>query len=291
MPPRSGGTGPTKVIRTGGTIIHHHPLLASPAMRATPLTRTLVSYLPSRSVIGLRRLADVPNWLQRRPHEADYLAFRQYKPPRPNVIDVGANRGQAIVSLRRVLREPKIWSFEPNLYLAEYIARRFRSPDFAAFPHALGASNQTVTLYVPTYGHTVWDTRASLAEDEARQHLNPDEFRWYTERRASLEKIEVEIRTLDEFDLTPDILKIDVEGAEAAVVEGGMTTIESHRPVILLEGDPDQPERLLTGLGYRRHRFDPDRNRMVAGESGALNTFLLRPDHHRLFAAMEIVDG
>jgi len=260
-------------------------------MRATPLTRTLVSYLPSRSVIGLRRLADIPNWLLRRPHETDYLAFRNYRPPRPRVIDVGANRGQAVVSLRRVLRDPKIWSFEPNLDLAAYTAKRFRSPDFVLFPHALGASDETVTLYVPTYGHTVWDTRASLAEDEARQHLSPDQFRWYTERRASLEKMEVEIRALDEFDLAPDILKIDVEGVESAVIEGGMATIASHLPVIVLEGGADQSERLLRELGYRKHRFEPNRNRFVVGESGLLNTFLLRPGHYPLFAGIQLADG
>ena len=69
-------------------------------------------------------------------------------------------------------------------------------------------------------GTIIGSPEASSALDEARQHLNPDEFRWYTERRASLEKIEVEIRTLDEFDLTPDILKVDVEGAEVGVVKG-----------------------------------------------------------------------
>jgi len=34
----------------------------------------------------------------------------------------------------------------------------------------------------------------------------------------------------------PTVLKIDVEGAEADVLEGGEATISRHRPTILIEG-------------------------------------------------------
>jgi hypothetical protein len=129
-----------------------------------------------------------------------------------------------------------------------------------------------------------------VVEDEARQHLNSDHFCCYSEQRAGLEEITVEIRTLDELALAPDILKIDVEGAEAAVVEGGMATIKACRPVILLEGDAQQSEQLLSALGYRRHRYEPDRSRFVAGDSGDLNTFLLHPDHYPLFDDVRIAE-
>lgn len=260
-------------------------------MQASPLLRTLVSYLPSRSVLPLRRVADVPNWLFRRPHDADYRAFRHYPLSNPRVVDVGANRGQAIVSLGRVLRQPRIWSFEPNPDLARYLERRFGPKEVVVTSCGLGARHEKVTLYTPRYGHTVWDTRASLAEEEARRQLNPEQFWRYAEGRVAIEKLEVEIRRLDEFDLAPHILKIDVEGAEAAVIEGGLTTIGAHLPVILLEGDAMESERLLIELGYRIHRFEPDRERLVAGESGGLNTFLLRPDHYQLFPGLQVSDG
>lgn len=260
-------------------------------MRASPLVRTLVSYLPSRSVLGLRRLADVPNWMIGRPHDVDYEALRHFVPAHPKVIDVGANRGQAIVSLSRVLRRPRIWSFEPNPDLARYLSRRFSSKEVVVLSHGLGARAESVTLFVPKYGHTVWDTRASLAEEEAQRHLNADQFWRYSEDRVAIEKVDVDIRTLDEFDLAPDILKIDVEGTEAAVIKGGMTTIETHLPVILLEGDAVHSASLLSVMGYRIHRFEPNRGRLVVGESGSLNTFLLRPDHYQLFAGLEVSDG
>ena len=251
--------------------------------------RTLISYVPSRSVLGLRRIGDLPAWWLQRPHEADYLAFRHFTPVHPGVVDVGANRGQAVASFIRVLRQPRIWSFEPNEDLAAYVRRRFESDEVVVFSCGLGSSNRRMSLYLPRYGHTVWDTRASLVEHQAERLLDPDQFWRFSERRAAVEKLEVKIQTLDEFTLAPDILKVDVEGTEAAVIEGGMATIKAHRPVIVAEGSVETPARTLGSLGYRRHRFDPAGGRFVVDEAGDLNTFLLLPDHYRLFAGLEIV--
>ena len=114
--------------------------------------------------------------MTRKPHESDYLAFRHFAPRQPKVVDVGANRGQAIESLRRVLHDPAIWSFEPNKDLALYLQRRFTAEEVKVYPNGLGSSNGTMTLYMPKYGHTVWDTRASIHESEARKHLSADTF-------------------------------------------------------------------------------------------------------------------
>lgn len=257
-------------------------------MRASRLLRTLVSYVPSRSVLGLRRLTDLPGWLGH-PHDGDYGAFRHYTRVSPAVVDVGANRGQTIASLLRVLDGPNVWAFEPNVNLAAYLKRRFGSKQIIVFPTGLGSLRQTVTLYLPRYGHTVWDTRASLIEDQARRLLRPDQFWRFDERRAGIEKIEVEIRCLDEFALSPDILKVDVEGTESAVIEGGMATISAHVPVILAEGDAETAMPLLSPLGYRRHRFDPVRLRFLADQPGEVNTFLMDAGHYELFRGIEVV--
>jgi FkbM family methyltransferase len=245
--------------------------------------RTLVSYVPSRNVLRLRRLSDLPRELIGRPHEADYLAFRHFTKQRPKVVDVGANRGQAIVSLRAVLENPEIWSFEPNKELARYLARRFASHQVQVYPTGLGASNRTLPLYIPKYGHTLWDTRASVYESEARRHLSTATFWRFSPLRASVVQTEIDIGVLDDFHLEPDILKIDVEGAEADVIRGGLDTIEANLPVIFVEGIGVEIEQLLEGLGYRRYRYDVAGDVFVEGQSGRVNTFLMRAGHLSLF--------
>ena len=258
-------------------------------MRPSRLVRTLVSYVPSENVLGLRRLTDLAGWLGR-PHDDDYWAFRHYIRVSPAVVDVGANRGQAIASLLRMLDEPRVWAFEPNVNLAAYLEKRFGSQQITIFPAGLGSSRQTITLYLPRYGHTVWDTRASLIEENARRLLRPNQFWRFDERRAGIEQIDVAIRCLDEFALSPDILKVDVEGTESAVVEGGIATISAHVPVILTEGDAESAMPLLSPLGYRRYRFDPVRLRFSADQPGEVNTFLMVSAHHELFQGIDVVN-
>lgn len=51
---------------------------------------------------------------------------------------------------------------------------------------------------------------------------------------------------------TPDLIKIDVEGAEFAVLRGGSGTLKAHMPLILLEctDQQEQVRRFLEELGY-----------------------------------------
>ena len=88
---------------------------------------------------------------------------------------------------------------------------------------------------------------------------------------------------LDDFQLTPDILKIDVEETESEVIKGALGTIEASLPVILVEGTAIEIEALLGSLGYSRYRYDVASGDFLHGQSGSLNTFLLRPGHLPLF--------
>jgi FkbM family methyltransferase len=70
--------------------------------------------------------------------------------------------------------------------------------------------------------------------------------------------ISVECRTLDslveEMNVEPDFLKIDVEGFEHAVLAGAGRTLSKFRPRIILEANPGDPcERLTEILGSHRY--------------------------------------
>lgn len=82
-----------------------------------------------------------------------------------------------------------------------------------------------------------------------------------TGQRHVTEGDSVEVITLDSLGLSPDFIKLDVEGMEWHALKGGEQTIRRCKPVIMLEenglnrryGTPDgEPGRLLESWGARR---------------------------------------
>jgi hypothetical protein len=77
---------------------------------------------------------------------------------------------------------------------------------------------------------------------------------WHTVKaRAVRSVVTRKIDTLAESLPLPSIIKIDVEGAEMKVLEGGRKTIGQSRPVMLIEG----PRELWDALGafLREHDY------------------------------------
>lgn len=92
----------------------------------------------------------------------------------------------------------------------------------------------------------------------------------------------VEVRTLDDVlaGRIPALVKIDVEGAELAVLRGGRRTLEARPgPVVLLEinrecyrfgSSPMAISDHLARLGYSLYEFTADRARLVPYSTGTL---------------------
>ncbi|MEO0495185.1 MAG: FkbM family methyltransferase [Actinomycetota bacterium] len=244
------------------------------------LARSLVSYLPSEGLITLRRLRALPAAIARRPHEDDFLAFRDFRRPNPVIVDVGANRGQSVMSFHRTIGTAQIHCFEPNPFLHGELQRFGVEINGVA----LGARDGEIDLYVPRYGHTLYDTRAALDEATAANFLSDTHFAGFRPGRAGVEHLTVAITTLDSFALAPDIIKIDVEGGGADVIAGARHTIAAHRPLLMFEDDAGESAALVADLGYELARFDPGARSLVKGQAGDPNSFLVHPHHVGLLA-------
>jgi FkbM family methyltransferase len=69
----------------------------------------------------------------------------------------------------------------------------------------------------------------------------------------NLEAGDIEIHTLDSFNISPDLIKIDVEGYELKMLQGGLVTITKNLPIILFESFEIHREsvcELLKKLNY-----------------------------------------
>jgi FkbM family methyltransferase len=92
------------------------------------------------------------------------------------------------------------------------------------------------------------------------------------------ETIEVKVNSVDEFvasgsERVPDVVKIDVEGAELEVIEGMRQTLSQHRPVVLCEVHDCNVQyvELMNSLGYDPINLDED----IPVEQGGRNAHTL----------------
>lgn len=203
-------------------------------MRA--LRRALRDSLPP----PLLRLARATYWQLRQP-EPELRLVRPLADPQAAFLDIGANTGLYLQwSLGHF---GSAYAVEPNPGLAAYLRDAFAGRA-TVLPMALSRTPGTLPFYLPHHGGRPVSTRGSL-EASANTGL---------EQTTTL----VEVKTLDSLGLPRlGFVKIDVEGHELAVLEGGLERLRRDRPRLLIEIEerhhPDGSARvvaLLASLGY-----------------------------------------
>lgn len=244
---------------------------------ANRLSRSLVSFFPSEGLFALRSIRDIPARLQKRPHEPDFVVFGPLDSDSAVFVDIGANRGQSIRSIRLFGPKAHIHAFEPGAQLAAHIDGLFGGENVTVHHCGLGAKPGPLALYLPKYGNTVYDTRAALTEDQAWSFLADENFVAFDRSRATVVSNEIRIETLDSFSLAPTAIKIDVEGADFDVVEGGWETISSHLPLLMIEFPSNETTDRLTSVGYESYALVD--GRLTLSRDAELNTLFLQPAH------------
>jgi FkbM family methyltransferase len=196
-------------------------------------------------------------------------------------IDIGGNWGQSILALQRHARPQNIISFEPNPQLSQRLKRVFADDKTVSVePRALGDTPGSFNLFVPSYRGFVYDGLASLDYESAASWLNSQRMARFDESKLEIAEHAVEVTTLDSFDLAPDVIKIDVQGHEEAVIDGGIKTIERSKPVIILEDPTDGLIGKLSDVGIEQ--FGLVNGRLIAGDRSQSNSIFLTPEKRRI---------
>jgi len=211
----------------------------------------------------------------KRPHECDFRAL-VHLDRRPGVVlDVGANIGQSVQSVRLFWPEVDIWAFEPNPGLADILERRFNG-SISVFPVALGSRPGKFSLYVPSYNGWVFHGLASLDRDEAASWLRHRVLR-FRESKLELSEVEVEVRSLDEVTASIEVglVKLDTQGTEVDILDGGHALLDRCRPALIVESGlfEGRMAEVLRPLGYQPFVFV--RGALQPGDRGGLNTFFI----------------
>jgi FkbM family methyltransferase len=134
-----------------------------------------------------------------------------------NCIDVGAHSGVILREIVRCAPAGKHIAYEPLAEFAQRLAREFPEVDVrnVALSDEAGETDFHVVVHDPM------QSGLKAREDELEKRVV----------RVRLETLDGSLPT----GYVPDLIKIDVEGAEQGVLEGGLRTIAEHQPVVVFE--------------------------------------------------------
>jgi FkbM family methyltransferase len=211
---------------------------------------------------------------------AALLAAFQRQPPGFHFVDVGANMG-LYSAICAVMFEPgRVVAFEPTPAVAE-VARRVLAAngiDIATARVEESALGERAGI-VPLYLSAVSDSSNSLVAGF----------------KQSTGSIDVAVRTLDDYvdatGTTPNIVKIDTETFEPAVLKGARATLQRFRPWLVVEvlhrrghDHGVDVSAAMEGLGYSYYRLSQaaagwSPQPTISGVPGTQETdWLLTPD-------------
>jgi FkbM family methyltransferase len=214
-------------------------------------------------------------------HEHEFRALPLLV-PRPDalVLDIGGNNGQSMLSIRRVLPHAQVITFEPAARHARKLqALAGRLGGVTVETYALSDEEGEATLHWPVYNGLAMHGLASLDPDQVMSWLGPDGVYGFRPDLLTLASESVPVHRLDGLNLDPDVVKLDVQGAEAMVLRGALNTLARSRPAVMAEaaGEGDEVTELLRPLGYQLFTFH--KGRFEHGDGfAATNRFLLTPE-------------
>jgi FkbM family methyltransferase len=205
-------------------------------MSPTWKQRLITTLVPS-SLYYRGRIADEATWGEHELHVLDKIAA-----PGGTAIDVGANQGVFAYAFSRIA--DRVEAFEPNPDCAAF-ARRMLGRRAHVHALALSDTNGRAEFAVP------------VSKEGEALHLGGN-LKQSAGGHGDAVRFTVQVRTLDSYGFRDvRVVKIDVEGSELEVLEGGRGTILRDRPALIVElltgahADPVAvTERIEASFGY-----------------------------------------
>lgn len=206
------------------------------------MIRLSLRHLPiSHSQIGSIAFGDLESAVQE--------AMVRHLAPGAVMYDIGANIGFfSLLGARLVGSEPgHVYAFEPAPDNAEAIRENALRNEFA-----------NITVVAKAVGERSGRVRLQLVDDAAWSRLESYGTHPLTEEILEVDQVAIDELLADGELRPPALVKIDVEGAELAVLEGMRRTIAAHQPAIICELHDTNREFVaaMDALGYRVVNLD-----------------------------------
>lgn len=163
-------------------------------------------------------------------------------------VDIGANEGQFSRLYCKLFNT--VTGFDPNLDRLKKnlkVAKRFSNYTF--YPIGMYDREVTKKFYKFHTHHGLSSLDYQYAEENLTRYRKED----------VVTEDYVQLRQLDDFNLRPSFIKIDVEGVANNVIIGALDTINNFKPTIQIEKGFEK--KLLSWLGYVPVSFFSDNHK------------------------------
>lgn len=187
-------------------------------------------------------------------HDDDYHIFRSLDPSLGTVLDIGANWGYSVGSIRASGCELPIVSFEiiPEYESCLRAVKKKLGSNFDYVICGVGSESTNLTLYVPVLNGKAVSALSTASVSQHNQWMLRNLIEYAGNYMDDAEvyvpqiyRLLVKVDTLDNL-LRREVLavsteriaaiKIDVEGLEGEVLKGAVSTLKLHKPMLLIEG-------------------------------------------------------
>ena len=164
-------------------------------------------------------------------YEKELDIIDKYADKSMDALDIGVYRG--VYSYKLSQNFKTVHAFEPNPLLFPYLEKNLKKiiKNIKLYNYALSDINGKSELKLPLRSNSIFKDNIEELFKLGAATMHPEN------EIDNYKKIPINIKKLDEIKIDNKIgfIKIDVEGHEKNVLEGGRETIKKDKPVLLIE--------------------------------------------------------
>ncbi len=196
--------------------------------------------------------------------------------PDMTFIDVGANHGEFSIFAAKRLPQGRVIAFEPSALIHERLLKNI------AANHFKNVTAVKKGLWRETSSSLLYSSSESFADGSVNEGLGT----LFPSETDKTNSESIDLVALDDFVISAgleriDVIKIDIEGAELAALEGARETLQRFRPIIFIEVSEErnvcagyQSSELLDFIGSMGYSFKLIGSK---GNTKAISAQKLRP--------------
>lgn len=173
--------------------------------------------------------------------------------PGGRFLDIGAHYGYfSLLAAHIVGSDGKIVSIEPATEAFTILSKNAKSKNIEVFNKAVADEEKIITFYEFS------NLQSEYNSMDVAQFEQEDWYKNSPPKKTEVQATTIDLLTQNQHTFLPDIVKIDVEGAEFSVLSGGLNFLNNNNPFIVLEfldatrqnEQHKKADQLLTTLGY-----------------------------------------